>query len=141
MSKHVNLTTEELKTFVTHFVENNRFLQEQGKRPVAINIEGEAGIGKTSTILQFAEEMNMKCVKLSLSQIEEIGDLVGYPHKEFEVCKDEGPCKWVPESMLQTYIEYKYKPTGNKRMTHAAPEWVQGLTEGGILILDDYTRA
>lgn len=141
MSKHVNLTTEELKTFVTHFVENNRFLQEQGKRPVAINIEGEAGIGKTSTILQFAEEMNMKCVKLSLSQIEEIGDLVGYPHKEFEVCKDEGPCKWVPESMLQTYIEYKYKPTGNKRMTHAAPEWVQGLSEGGILVLDDYTRA
>lgn len=44
MSKHVNLTTEELKTFVTHFVENNRFLQEQGKKPVAINIEGEAGI-------------------------------------------------------------------------------------------------
>ena len=141
MSKHVNLTTAELKTFVTHFVENNRFLQEQGKRPVAINIEGEAGIGKTSTILQFADEMNMKCVKLSLSQIEEIGDLVGYPHKEFEVCKDDGPCKWIPESMLQTYIEYKYKPTGNKRMTHAAPEWVQGLTEGGILILDDYTRA
>ena len=121
--------------------EYNRFLQEQGKRPVAINIEGEAGIGKTSTILQFADEMNMKCVKLSLSQIEEIGDLVGYPHKEFEVCKDDGPCKWIPESMLQTYIEYKYKPTGNKRMTHAAPEWVQGLTEGGILILDDYTRA
>ncbi len=141
MSKHVNLTTEELKTFVRHFVENNRYLQEQGKKPVAINIEGEAGIGKTSTILQFADEMGMKCVKLSLSQIEEIGDLVGYPHKEFEVCKEDGPCKWIPESMLQTYIEYKYKPTGNKRMTHAAPEWVQGLDEGGILILDDYTRA
>jgi hypothetical protein len=26
-------------------------------------------------------------------------------------------------------------------MSHAAPEWIQGKTEGGFLILDDYTRA
>ena len=139
--KQVNLTTEELGDFITHMITNNRFLQSQGKKPVAIGVEGEAGIGKTSKILQMADTLGLKCVKLSLSQIEEIGDLVGYPHKEFEVCKDDGICKWIPESMLQTYVEYKYKPTGNKRMTHAAPEWVNGLNEGGILILDDYTRA
>lgn len=137
----VNLTTTELGNFITHIVKNNRHLQEQGKNPVAINVEGQAGIGKTSKILQMATELGVKCIKLNLSQLEEIGDLVGFPHKEFEVCKDDGPCKWIPESMLNTYIEYKYKPTGNKRMTHAAPEWVQGLDEGGILILDDYTRA
>lgn len=96
--------------------------------------------GKTSAILQLAEELDLKCVKLSLSQIEEIGDLVGFPCKEYEVEK-EGSLKWVPESMLDTYVQYKYKPTGEKRMTHAAPEWVQGLGDGGILILDDYTRA
>ena len=28
-----------------------------------------------------------------------------------------------------------------KRMAHAAPEWIQGRTEGGFLVLDDYTRA
>jgi hypothetical protein len=28
----------------------------------------------------------------------------------------------------------------NKRMSHAAPEWIQGRGEGGFLILDDYTR-
>ena len=28
----------------------------------------------------------------------------------------------------------------DKRMSHAAPEWIQGKGEGGFLILDDYTR-
>ena len=138
--KQVNLTTSELKSFITHMINNNRFIQAKGKIPVAINVEGEAGIGKTSTILQVASEMGLNCRKISLSQIEEIGDLVGFPHKEFEVEK-EGTTKWVPESMLNTYVGYHYKPTGNKRMTHAAPEWIQGLGDGGILILDDYTRA
>lgn len=72
--KQVNLTTEELGDFITHMVTNNRFLQSQGKKPVAIGVEGEAGIGKTSKILQMAETLGLKCVKLSLSQIEEIGD-------------------------------------------------------------------
>jgi len=44
MSQQVNLTSEELKGFIKHIVDNNRFLQQQGKKPVAINVEGEAGI-------------------------------------------------------------------------------------------------
>jgi len=42
---------------------------------------------------------------------------------------------------MNTYIQAKYRPSGRKRMTHAAPEWIEGKGEGGILILDDYTRA
>jgi hypothetical protein len=49
--------------------------------------------------------------------------------------------KWVPETLLPQYIASKYKPTGNKRMSYAAPEWINNKKEGGILILDDYTRA
>ena len=45
---------------------NVKYLQENGKIPVAVNIEGEAGIGKTSTILQYANENNLHFVKLSL---------------------------------------------------------------------------
>jgi predicted transcriptional regulator len=41
---HVNLNTDELKSFIKHMIENNRHIQEQGKKPVAINIEGEAGL-------------------------------------------------------------------------------------------------
>jgi hypothetical protein len=145
MAKQVQLNTDELKQFVTHVVNNNKYLQENGKIPVAVNIEGEAGIGKTSTILQYANENNLHFVKLSLSQLEELGDLVGFPIKEFEVAKttEDGKriAKWIPENIMPLYIQQKYVPTGEKRMTHAQPEWIQGKGENGLLILDDYTRA
>lgn len=44
MKNQVNLTTQELKDFIKHIVNNNRHLQEAGKKPVAVNVEGEAGI-------------------------------------------------------------------------------------------------
>jgi len=145
MAKQVQLNTDELKQFVTHVVNNNKYLQENGKIPVAVNIEGEAGIGKTSTILQYANENNLHFVKLSLSQLEELGDLVGFPIKEFEVVRttEDGKriAKWIPENIMPLYIQQKYVPTGEKRMTHAQPEWIQGKGENGLLILDDYTRA
>jgi hypothetical protein len=145
MAKQVQLNTDELNQFITHVVNNNKYLQENGKIPVAVNIEGEAGIGKTTTILQYAKENNLHFVKLSLSQLEELGDLVGFPIKEFEVSKttEDGKrvTKWIPENIMPLYIQQKYVPTGEKRMTHAQPEWIQGKGENGLLILDDYTRA
>ena len=138
--KQVVLNTTELKDFIKHIVHNNRYIQENGKTPVAVNIEGESGLGKTSTILQVANELGLQCTKLNLSQLEEIGDLVGFPMKEHEMVKGD-VTKWVTESTMPLYITSGYKPTGEKKMTHAAPEWIQGKGEGGILILDDWTRA
>jgi hypothetical protein len=140
----ISLTSSELKKFLKHIISNNQQIQEKGKVPVAVNIEGEAGLGKTSVILQVANELGLQCIKLNLSQIEEIGDIVGFPMKEHEVIKNkdgENIIKWVSESTLPMYISSGFKPSGNKRMTHAAPEWIQGKGEGGILILDDWTRA
>jgi len=141
MNNVVKLNLDELKAFLRHIVANNQHIQKEGKIPVAVNIEGEAGLGKTSSLLQLAEELNMQIVKLSLSQIEELGDLVGFPVKEFEMVKDDGKKVWIQDAVMSMYIQAKYKPTGQKRMTHAAPEWIQGRGEGGFLILDDYTRA
>jgi len=71
--------------------------------------------------------------------------LTGFPMKEFEVRKqsEDGKTitKWITENTLPVYIQNKYVPTGEKRMTHAAPEWIQGKDEGLILLLDDWTRA
>jgi len=137
----VQLNIDELKGFLGHMVKNNQFIQAQGKVPVAVNIEGDAGLGKTSSLIQLAAEMNMAVIKLNLSQIEELGDLVGFPFKEFEVENREGNKKWVQETLLETYIKNGFRPTNQSRMSHAAPEWIQGQQEGGFLILDDYTRA
>jgi DNA helicase TIP49 (TBP-interacting protein) len=60
----VQLNAEELKGFINHMVKNNQHIQAQGKVPVAVNIEGDAGLGKTSTILQLGKELGMDVVKL-----------------------------------------------------------------------------
>lgn len=136
----VQLNVEELKDFIKHMVNNNQHIQAQGKVPVAINIEGDAGLGKTSAIMQLGKEMKMQVVKLNLSQLEELGDLVGFPVKEFEIQNAEGKTTWINESQINAASAKGYKVVG-KRMSHAAPEWIQGKGEGGFLILDDYTRA
>ena len=47
----VNLNIDELHDFVGHIITNNRHLQGQGKKPVAIEVVGESGIGKTTSIM------------------------------------------------------------------------------------------
>jgi nucleoside-triphosphatase THEP1 len=136
----VQLNVDELKSFIRHMVKNNQHIQAEGKVPVAINIEGDAGLGKTSAILQLGKELGMDVVKLNLSQIEELGDLVGFPVKEFLVKNQEGKQRWITEAQVPAAMKAGYT-VADKRMSHAAPEWIQGKGEGGFLILDDYTRA
>ena len=140
MSKITQLNVDELKGFLKHMVTNNQYIQNEGKVPVAINIEGDAGLGKTSAIVQLGKEMDMDVVKINLSQIEELGDLVGFPVKEFKIQNKEGKSTWIMEAQVDAAMKKGYKVV-EKRMAHAAPEWIQGRTEGGFLVLDDYTRA
>mgnify|MGYP003301568929 CR=1 FL=1 len=81
----VNLNITELKGFVNHIIDNNRYLQQNGKGPVSVEVVGESGIGKTSTIVELAKDNNLNFVKLNLAQIEEIGDLVGFPVRQFQM--------------------------------------------------------
>ena len=83
----VSLDSGEMKDFLQHIINNNRHIQKQGKKPVATEIIGESGLGKTSIALQIAEEQDFNYVKLNLAQIEELGDLVGFPLRQFQMCK------------------------------------------------------
>jgi nucleoside-triphosphatase THEP1 len=145
MSKNTNLVAlnaKELKEFLNHIIENNRFLQEQSKTPVAIEVIGESGIGKTSAIVQLAKELDFNFVKLNLSQIEEIGDLVGFPIRQFEIQRNEESEKiWVDENVLDEKFKQGYYTTGLNRMGYCPPEWISGKEKGGILLLDDWNRA
>lgn len=136
----VQLNVDELKSFMGHMVRNNQYIQSQGKIPVTVNISGDAGLGKTSAILQLGEELNIPVVKLNLSQLEELGDLIGFPVKEFQVKNAEGKTLWITEQEIDTATSKGYRVV-DKRMSHAAPKWIQGKGEGGFLILDDFTRA
>ena len=130
----VSLNIREAKQFLKHIINNNRFLQENGKPPVAVEVVGDSGIGKTSTILQLAKETDLHFVKLNLAQIEELGDLVGFPIRQFEVCKTENDCLWIDEHAVEEYTKQGYSFTGKNRMSYCPPEWISGETSGGIQI-------
>ena len=97
----VNLNIDDLKGFVDHIITNNRYLQANGKLPVAIEVLGESGIGKTSTVVELAKSHDLDFVKLNLAQIEELGDLVGFPVRQFQMYKE---IKLTPGT--QEYINY-----------------------------------
>lgn len=167
----VNLNIEELDGFVNHIINNNRFLQDQGKKPVAIEVVGESGIGKTTSIMDMAKKHELDFVKLNLAQIEELGDLVGFPVRQFQMYREkqiptaskdlnynsraavaEDLAKmttvttkkvgqWVDEMAVSDYLKSGWKMTGKNRMSYCAPEWIADKKAGGILLLDDWNRA
>ena len=136
----VSVNVNELKEFLTHIINNNRYLQENGKPSVSIEVVGESGIGKTSSIIQLADELDLHFVKLNLAQIEEIGDLVGFPIRQFELTNNIDKV-WVDENLIKEYQDKGFKSTGLNRMSYCAPEWISGKEKGGILLLDDWNRA
>ena len=85
----VNLNIQELKDFINHIITNNRFLQSNSKGPVSVEVVGESGIGKTSAVVEIAKDNKFNFVKLNLAQIEEIGDLVGFPVRQFQMYKEK----------------------------------------------------
>ena len=139
-NKQVELNSEELKGFLRHMVTNNQYIQKQGKTPVSISVTGEAGTGKTSSIIELAKELKFDLVKINLAQVEEIGDLVGFPVKEFQIQNIEGKTTWIVEQQIDAAVKKGFKII-NKRMSYAVPEWIQGKGEGGILLIDDFNRA
>jgi hypothetical protein len=140
----VKLNSCELKDFIKHVINNNRFIQAQGKVPTALNVVGNAGLGKTTVVSNLAKEEGMQFVKINLAMIEELSDLIGFPVKEFQIGKDTPDglkTKWVTEMEAELAVKAGFKLTGARRTAYCAPEWISGKGESGILLLDDYTRA
>ena len=140
------MTLNEFKEVFTYLLDNNKQLEDKGLRPIAVGLEGEAGVGKTSIIEEIATERGMTMVKVNLAQLEEIGDIVGLPIKEYEVAWiDNGNIKdkrWMSENQTKN-LDSRLKLTGRVRMAYAPPAWLptENNPNGIIVLLDDYTRA
>lgn len=155
---NATISLKEAKRLINFTIDNNIKLQEQGKKPIAIGLEAQAGIGKTSVVRQVAEERGMNIVKVNMAQIEEQGDITGFPLTEYE-CQilqrtkdDKGEFHvkvlphnvWVNNKQMEEGPgqNMKYRQTGKTRMTYAKPSWVPEYNENGtILLLDDFNRA
>ena len=140
----VNLNIDELQDFVDHIITNNRHLQSEGKKPVAVEVVGESGIGKTTSIMDMTKAHNLDFFKLNLDQIEELGDLVGFPIKQFQMWTEKDGKKigkWVDEVAVNDHSKLGFQTTGKSRMSYSAPEWIADKKAGGVLLLDDWNRA
>ena len=137
----MNITA--LKQVINYILDNNENLQAEGKGKITVEIIGDAGLGKTSLIEQIAQERGARFVKINLSQLEEVGDLVGIPSKQYCMYSPTGEEKWVTEKTINQFISMGYTlcPTCEPRMSYAVPEWVpQDPEEKVLLLLDDYSR-
>lgn len=140
------MTISEFTDVFNYLLDNNRQLQENGQIPIAIGLEGAAGIGKTAVVEEVANNRGMNFCKLSLAQLEEVGDLTGFPMKEVLLqwkAKDgQMKTKWWPESLL-SQVPQGIQITNQTRMGYAPPAWLpkEENPNGTILLLDDYTRA
>lgn len=139
------MTIGEFTEVFNYLLDNNIKLQEKGLTPIAIGLEGEAGIGKTAVVEEVAHKRGMTFCKLNLSQLEEVGDLCGFPIREVLLqAKDKNGntvTKWWPENMLSR-IPQNIVVTNKTRMGYAPPAWLprEENPNGVILLLDDYTR-
>lgn len=145
---------EEAKKMINYLLDNNLDLVKNGQYKIAIGLEGAPGIGKTAVVKELAEERGAKFVRVELSSMEEIGDLIGIPVKEF-LMRTSIPAEsedgegleyietWVSEKMVDEYLNLGYSLCRDcqPRMSYAIPSWVpQDPNEEVLLLLDDYTR-
>jgi len=146
----------QVKDLLNLTIDNNIELEKEGTAPIAVCLEAEAGIGKTSVVQQVADERGMTCVKLSLHELEEAGDLVGFPELQYEcqtarkIKNEDGTVKmqvlpgtvWMNAKQLDNPDKsIAIRQTGKTRMGYAKPAWVPEYNEKGtIFLLDDFGR-
>ena len=147
----------EVKHLLNHTIDNNFIIEEKHiRQPIAICLEADAGIGKTSIVEQVAKERGMGFTKVSLHELDEAGDLCGWPQQEYEcqvaqiIKKQDGTTErkilpgtvWLNAKQLDTPNKgTAIRQTGRTRMSYAKPAWVPEYNENGnIFLLDDFGR-
>ncbi len=143
INHQVQLDTNEMKDFLRHIMKNNAFIQDKGMNPIAVEVIGESGLGKTSVAIQMAKEFGINIEKVNLAQIEELGDLVGFPVRQFEMCKkdkvqdNQQQQKMVPTKVIGAdgVAKIVMKPAGNTLATRTSETlWVDDVAT------EDYAR-
>lgn len=68
------MNLEKVKSITNRIMDVNRKLADLGETKIPINFIGMAGVGKTSSLMQVAEERGCHIETVVLSQLEEVGD-------------------------------------------------------------------
>ena len=81
-------------------------------------------------------------VDIPLAQIEEMGDVLGYPVEEIKMQKN-GVTKWIKavDSLISSHMNNGWETDGEQRTIYAPPSWVPKEERPGVLLFDDGNRA
>lgn len=149
MSKETQYKPSEVYKVLQELIEANDAIIKNGGMAISASVIGERGIGKSSIQKELAEDMGRQFVKVSLAQMTEPSDLIGYYVKEFQMVKGEqdpktgeyDETKWVFENLMKPASLDGFKATGVVKTTACPPSWVVGIKDKAIICLDDYSRS
>lgn len=119
---------------------------------VTLNIWSMPGVGKTSLVkslehypLEWNDKQwdGFKVVDIPLAQIEEMGDVLGFPVEEIKMLSQNGEVRWIKavDSLIKDYLAKGWTTEGEQRTIYAPPSWVPQEERPGILLFDDGNRA
>lgn len=140
-----------VKQWILKNVKENIKCSESNIPRYTLSIWGAPGTSKTSIVKQLESEQiefngklqNVSVVDVPLAQIEEMGDVLGFPVEEVEVSDKSGTIRWIKavDSIISMSIQSGENITGNKRTTYAPPAWVPTEEKPGVILFDDGNRA
>ncbi len=119
---------------------------------ITLNIWSTPGVGKTSLVKSLEKHPltwknkkwdGFKIVDIPLAQIEEMGDVLGFPVEEIKMTPKRGEVKWIKavDSLIKEYLAKGWTTDGEQRTIYAPPSWVPKEECPGILLFDDGNRA
>lgn len=134
-------TIEQAKEKIKEFYLVNQELEKSGDDTrFSLCLVGDSGIGKTSGIRQAAKELGVHAEIIRLSQYEDIAQLSGKPITTITVIKD-GTEVDINERFIKLFIDRGYVPVPNSEvMVYSTPKFLSNLSEGDILVFDDFRR-
>ena len=119
---------------------------------VTLNCMSCPGVGKTSIVKSLATTPidwngkhydGFKVIDIPLAQIEEMGDVLGYPVEEIKMIDKDGNNKWIKavDCLIKDFLDKGYTTDGEQRTIYAPPSWVPKEECPGVLLFDDGNRA
>lgn len=70
IEQEVLLNADQIKNNLRHAIVTNQFLANEGKLPVAYEISGDTGIGKTSVVKDLASEFDFNYVRINVAEVQ-----------------------------------------------------------------------
>ena len=136
---------------VKKWLVNNVLENTNRKKRVTLSVNGIPGCGKTDVVKSLESvpiEWNGKkyegfqIVDIPLAQIEEMGDVLGYPVEEIKMLNN-GKTQWIKavDSLIGEYMGKGWFTDGEQRTIYAPPAWVPKEERPGVLLFDDGNRA